>query len=62
MAAGPVLDYERRWYATGTMSVLDVDDKFPEDNIEERIHEALRGAGITFNELIVVEQFPPDPR
>jgi hypothetical protein len=62
MAAGRVLDYERRWYATGTMSVLDVDDRHPEENIEERIHQALRGAGITFNELIVVEQFPPDPR
>lgn len=62
MAAGRVLDYERRWYATGTLSVLDVDVRHPEENIEERIHQALRGAGITFNELIVVEQLPPDPR
>lgn len=62
MAAGPVQDYDRRWYVTGTASVIDVDEKFPEDNIEERIHEALRGAGISFNELIVVEQLPPNPR
>lgn len=57
-----MLDYERRWYLTGTLSVLDLDKKHPEDDIEERIHQALRGAGITFNELIVVEQLPPNPR
>lgn len=62
MSAGRVQDYDRRWYVTGTASVIDVDEDFPEENIEERIHEALRGVGITFNELIVVEQLPPNPR
>lgn len=62
MSAGRVLDYDRRWYVTGTASVLDIDMKHPEDDIEERINVALRGAGITFNELIVVEQYPPTPR
>jgi hypothetical protein len=49
-------DPERRWYITGTCSVLDPDPKHPEENIEERIHTALRGAGITFHELIAVEK------